>query len=241
MKRFSNWRFRFPFFLFSIFSLSAVSQQMDSRASAIADSVIMTAGGKQNWDNTHYLHWNYFGRRILWWDKWSGDVRIEVPAKKLLMLSNINTRIGKAFRNGVEITQTDSMAYFNDRAYKILINDSYWLVAPFKLKDPGVNLSYLGTAKDSANNDCYLLQLTFNNVGVTPENKYHIWVNRKTYLMSQWAFYEKFSDDTADIVNPWLDYERYGNILLSGDRGKYEGEITDISVADIPKDVFRRP
>jgi hypothetical protein len=233
-------RYIFSLILLSITS-GLVAQNIDSRASSIADSVIMSAGGKQNWDNTHYLHWNYFGRRILWWDKWSGDVRIEVPAKKLLMLSNINTKTGKAFRNGVEITQADSVAYFNDRAYKILINDSYWLVAPLKLKDPGVNLTYLGTTKDSASDDCYLLQLTFNNVGVTPENKYHVWVDRKTYLMTQWAFYEKFSDDTAGIINPWLDYQRYGNILLSGDRGKYEGKITDISVADIPKDLFKKP
>src|SRR5215217_2956986 len=152
------------------------AQNVDSRASSIADSAIAQIGGKQNWDNTRYLHWNYFGRRILWWDKWTGDVRIEIPAKKLLLLSNINTKSGKAFRNGVEITQSDSVAYFNDRAYKILINDSYWLVAPFKLKDPGVSLSYRGSAKDSMNDDCYLLQLTFNNVGVTPENKYHVWV-----------------------------------------------------------------
>jgi hypothetical protein len=185
------------------------------RSGLLADSVIMTAGGKQNWDNTHYLHWNYFGRRILWWDKWSGDVRIEVPAKKLLMLSNINTRIGKAFRNGVEITQTDSIAYFNDRAYKILINDSYWLVAPFKLKDPGVNLSYLGTAKDSANDECYMLQLTFNNVGVTPENKYHVWIDRKTYLMTQWAYYDKFSDDTDILTSIFNFVEPTMKILIS--------------------------
>ncbi|MFI5136144.1 MAG: DUF6503 family protein, partial [Chitinophagales bacterium] len=170
------------------FSIEANCQTTDARASSIADSVIMMIGGKQNWDNTHYLHWNYFGRRILWWDKWTGNVRIENPEKKLILLSNINTKTGRAFRNGVEITQADSVAYFNDRAYKILINDSYWLVMPFKLKDPGVNLSYMGSSKDSANNDCYMLKLTFNNVGVTPENMYHIWVNKKNYIITQWAY-----------------------------------------------------
>lgn len=231
-----------PIFLLLSFLVSSVAHaQMDSRASSIADSVIVTMGGKENWDNTRYLKWTFFGRRTLWWNKWTGDVRIEIPAKKLLLLSNITTKTGRAFRNGVEITQNDSVAYFNDRAYKILINDSYWLAMPFKLRDPGVHLSYLGTDVDSANNGCFLLQLTFSSVGVTPENKYHIWVDRSSYLVTQWAYFEKFSDDTAAIINPWLDYQPYGTILLSGNRGRYEGNLTDISVDVIPDEMFRKP
>jgi len=229
------------FISLSFFSIKANAQTIDARASSIADSVIVMIGGKQNWDNTRYLHWNYFGRRILWWDKWNGNVRIEIPAKKLVLLSNINTKTGKAFRNGVEITQADSVAYFNDRAYKILINDSYWLAMPFKLKDPGVNLTYMGTVKDSSNNDCFLLKLTFNNVGVTPQNMYHVWVNKKNYMITQWAYYEKSSDDTASIINPWNTFQKYGNIMLSGDRGKSMGQITDISVNEIPMEVFTKP
>ncbi|MBX7140263.1 MAG: hypothetical protein K1X63_04205 [Chitinophagales bacterium] len=229
-------------FLFLILLHATVAQaQMKSRAVSIADSVIMVVGGKENWDNTQYLQWTFFGRRTLWWNKWTGDVRIEIPSKKLLLLSNINSKTGKAFRHGIEITQADSVTYFNDRAYKILMNDSYWLAMPFKLRDPGVTLSYLGTAKDSVNNDCYLLQLTFTSVGVTPENKYHIWVDRSTYLVTQWAYFEKFSDDTAAIINPWFDYERYSNILLSGNRGRYEGTLTNISTAAIPDEFFRKP
>lgn len=233
-------RMKYPILLLLLTaSAKLTAQDSGARAIPIADSVVMAMGGKENWDNTHYLHWNFFGRRILWWNKWNGEVRIEIPSKKLLLLSNIHTRTGKAYRNGVEITQADSIAYFNDRAYKILINDSYWLVAPFKLRDPGVSLTYQGAAKDSAGNECYLLQLRFDGVGVTPENMYNVWVDQKRYLVTQWAYFEKFSDDTAAIINPWLDYRRYGNILLSGDRGRYEGKITDISVADIAEEKFR--
>ena len=77
---------------FFISSQSILAQSADKRASAIADSVMSAMGGKENWDNVHYLKWNFFGRRILYWDKWTGDVRIEIPARKLLLLSNINTK-----------------------------------------------------------------------------------------------------------------------------------------------------
>ena len=224
-----------------ISSQGILAQPADNRASAIADSVMLVMGGKENWDKVHYLKWNFFGRRTLYWDKWTGDVRIEQPSRKLLLLSNINTKQGHAYRDGKEITLPDSVTYFMDRAYKILINDSYWLIMPFKLKDPGVNLTYIGTAKDSANHECYLLQLTFNKVGVTPENKYHVWVDRKTYLVSQWAYFDKFTDTTAEIINSWGDYKWYQNVLISGDRGS-EGKLTDIAVLnEMPRELFEKP
>jgi hypothetical protein len=169
-------------------------------------------------------------------------VRIEIPAKQLIILTNINTRTGKVFRNKIELKQADSNAFFMDRGYKIWANDSYWLLMPYKLKDPGVSISFIGTEKDSAGNNCNVLQLTFSKVGVTPDNKYHIFIDKKTYLVTQWAFYEKFSDATPEFIDPWNNYERYGNILLSGDRGKYDGKLTDIAVMDsMPMELFEKP
>jgi hypothetical protein len=232
---------RVVFFLL-LLSFNGWSQgSPDWRAKQIADSVMWAMGGKQNWDNTQYLRWNFFGRRTLWWNKWSGEVRIEIPARKLVLLSNINTKTGSAFRNGREITQPDSVIFFNDRAYKILVNDSYWLAMPFKLLDPGVNLSYLGTGNDSAGKNCSILQLTFHAVGVTPENKYHVWVDQETYLVTQWAYFEKFTDEQPALINPWQDYRRYGTILLSAGRGPEEGMLTEISVDPIPAETFIRP
>src|SRR6185503_3128265 len=238
MKNFSRFTSHLSLFLLSIFSFSAFCQQVDPRASSIADSVMIAMGGKQNWDNAHYLHWNYFGRRILWWDKWTGNVRIEIPTKKLIILTNINTKKGHAYRFGNELTQPDSVNYFMDRGYKIWANDSYWLIMPFKLKDPGVNMKYLGAEKDSLGKDCYLLELTFNNVGVTPENKYHVYVDRKTYLVTEFDFYEKATDEKPEFRDPWQDYQRYGKILIAGDRGA-DGKITEIAVLDeMPAELF---
>lgn len=222
-------------------ALEAKSQVADSRASRIADSVIMAMGGQQNWDNVHYLQWNHFGRRMLWWDKWSGNVRIVIPAQKLLILTNINTKKGSVYRNGVEFTQPDSINYFMDRGYKIWANDSYWLIMPFKLKDPGVNLKYLGAEKDSLGTDCFLLELTFDKVGVTPENKYHVYVDRKNYLVTEFDFYKKSTDVKPEFRDPWQNYQPYGNILIANDRGP-DGKITDIKVTEgVPAGLFEKP
>ncbi|MEO5674915.1 MAG: hypothetical protein ABIQ74_09730 [Chitinophagales bacterium] len=228
------------FACFLFVSITAHCQNNDVRAASIADSVMMKMGGKQNWDNTHFLKWNFFGKRTLWWDKYTGNVRIEIPEKKLLIITNINTHHGHAYRNNAEIRQPDSVSYFMDRGYKIWANDSYWLIMPFKLKDPGVNLKYLGISKDSLGTDCFLLELTFNKVGVTPENKYHVYVDRKLYLVNEFDFFEKGTDKSPEFRDPWRNYQRYGNILLADDRG--EGKLSDIAVLEeVPSGLFEKP
>jgi hypothetical protein len=39
-----------------------------------------------------------------------------------------------------------------------------------------------------------ILQLTFNAVGVTPENKYWLYVDKEDHLIKQWAYYQNFKD-----------------------------------------------
>jgi hypothetical protein len=107
--------------------------------------------------------------------------------KTFSSFTNINTRKGHVYRSGKELMQPDSNAYFMDRGFKIWANDSYWFIMPFKLKDPGVNLSYKGEVTDPDGKSCYLLELTFNKVGVTPENKYQFYVDRKNFLVTWWS------------------------------------------------------
>jgi hypothetical protein len=48
---------------------------------------------------------------------------------------------------------------------------------PWKLQDPGVNLTYVKTDQLSNGTTADILQLTFN---VTPENKYWLYVERRS-------------------------------------------------------------
>ncbi|MBA2407432.1 MAG: hypothetical protein H0V65_05505 [Chitinophagales bacterium] len=226
--------------LFAPYLLFGQSNSTDKRAISIADSVTLAMGGKANWDSVHYLKWTFFGKRTLYWDKWSGNVRIEIPSKELVILTNLNTHKGKVFYGGKELTNSDSNAYYMDHGYKIWANDSYWLIMPFKLLDPGVTLLYKGTVNDKKGDLCFQLELTFNEVGVTPENKYNIYINRKTYQVTQWDYFEKYTNLTPDLSNPWEHYQYYGKILLSDDRGPEMGKLTDVAVMDtVSKGLFQ--
>lgn len=203
----------------------------DVEAIAIADDVMEAMGGYKNWKETRYISWNFFGRRSLLWDKWTGDVRIEIPDSKEIILVNVNDSTGKAMVDGKEIAKTDSLQekYLN-KAVTIWINDSYWLVMPFKLKDSGVTLKYKGTAQTLDSTTAKMLQLTFENVGLSPEHKYNVYVDTTTNLVCQWDYFDNNEKDTANFSTPWKDYAEYGKIKLSGNRGR--GQLTDIKVLE---------
>ena len=136
-----------------------------------------------------------------------------------------------------ELTQPDSVAKYLQQGKEAWINDSYWLVMPFKLKDSGVTLKYLGEAPTQAGQPADVLQLTFEGVGVTPQNKYKVWVDKETKLVSQWAHFRNASDPEPAFVMPWQDYQTYGGIKLSGDRG--QSKLTDIKVLEeVPEAAF---
>jgi hypothetical protein len=189
----------------------------------LADSVMKALGGRQNWDNTRFISWNFFERRNLVWDKHTGRVRIESLPDSTIYLVNVNTGEGRVRIKGREITHADSLARLLDKAKSIWINDSYWLVMPFKLKDDGVTLSYLGEDTIAGGIRCNIIELTFNNVGDTPENKYRVFIDAHDKRVKQWSYFANALQDSASATWPWDNYKKYGNILLSADRSDGKG------------------
>jgi hypothetical protein len=213
----------------------------DRKAIKIAKEVMKAMGGEQAWNETHYISWNFFGSRKLFWDKWSGEVRIEWLKKNRKIIVNLQNGMGKVQLDGVEQTHPDSLAKYLQMGKEVWINDAYWLVMPFKLLDPGVTLKYLGQNKTTDGREADLLQLTYTAVGVTPDNKYKVWVDKETRLVTQWAYFEKYTDAQPKFTNRWADYKRYGNILLSGDRGREGVSLYPIEVLEqAPAGIFER-
>ena len=209
----------------------------DAKAIALADTVMSKMGGRKNWDNTRYIHWNFFGRRTLLWDKWEGKVRIEILEDKTIYLVDVNNDSGQVFKDGMAISQPDSLKKYIGKGKSIWINDSYWLVMPFKLKDSGVTLKYQGSAATKEGEDAEVLALTFENVGDTPQNKYQVYVDKSTGLVCQWDFFTNATDPEPRFSTPWKDYKTFGNILLSGERGM--AQLTEIKVLEsIPEAAF---
>lgn len=209
----------------------------DPRAIEIADAVMERLGGRANWDATRYLTWRFFGKRLHVWDKWTGDLRFEQG--NLVVLMNIHSREGRAW-NGQQIVDADSLAARLDDAYRAWINDSYWVVMPYKPKDSEVTLRHKGSGETVSGLSCEILELSFTDVGVTPQNKYDVYVDSQEHLVRQWAFYGNAEDEEPRFVSPWSNWKPYSDIWLADDHRR--NRHTDVFVLEqVSRAVFEDP
>ncbi len=130
-------------------------------------------------------------------------------------------------------------------AYAAWINDTYWLLAPYKLRDPGVTLAHAG--QETVDGVAYdKLHLSFEGVGLTPGDQYWMYVHPETGLVDRWAYVLE-GQEPPPTAWEWQGWERYGpGIMLADQRVQPEGgrelPLAPISVPDeLPDPVFESP
>lgn len=199
----------------------------DLKAIELADEVMAAMGGRKSYDNVKIISWKFFDSRHLIWDRTTGDVRIDSPRDSTTYLINVETGEGRV-KVGSDEIEGDSLSMMLDKGKGIWINDSYWLLMPFKLKDSGVTLKYLGEDTTQTGVPSDVLQLTFTDVGLTPQNKYEIWIDKSDKLVKQWAYYNRADAAEPNSTWPWDNYQPMGDLLISYNRSDNRG----------PKDVL---
>ncbi len=221
--------------------LALKAQTPDAKAKSIAQKVMKNMGGEKAWNDTRYLAWT-FNNQYQVWDKHQNRFRWEKDSTVAII--DTQTKNGKVYVAGKELQNPEEKQKLLERAYALWINNSYWLVMPFKLQDPGVNLKYVGeeTTMDGAKAD--VLEMTFEGVGLTPQNKYKLWVDKKEGLITQWAFFRNYNDAEASFTRHWNDYNTYGKIKLASNRSnpKSDFKLTNVAAPNTVTDaVFNSP
>lgn len=204
----------------------------DDQAIDIADEVMEAMGGRQNYDKTRYIKFTFKNERVHIWDKKTGNIRIDYLEEDKSILMNVHTMKGKAMLSDTLINSDHpKMEALAQAGKEHWINDTYWLVMPFKLKDSGVTLKYVKEGITQEGTRADILSMTFKNVGVTPNNKYLVYVDKESRLVVQWDFYTNATDKQPLFSTPWEGYVQHGLVKLSGGRGG-KG-LTDIEVLDV--------
>ena len=210
----------------------------DPAAVELADSIMVSMGGRHNWDEVRFITWSFSGKRDLTWDKRKGRVRIVSHKDSTIYLIDLNTKQGRVRVKGTQVSEEHARTKALSVGMGIWDNDSYWLFMPFRLKDSGVTLKYMGEDVSLKGEKCNVLQLTKNQTGDNNQPKYMIYVDRADNLVKQWAYYTSAMQDTSDFTRPWDNYAKRGAILLSSNRSDGEGP-TDVKVEkDMPNRVF---
>ncbi len=192
----------------------------DELAIDIAEQVLERMGGRKAWEDTRCISWQFFGRRRHFWDKHENLSRIETDDQ--LILLDLDTGLGRAWKENEEVTDPEELAEILEGGRAAWINDSYWMFMPYKLLDPGVTLTYVGREETADGRDSECLQLTFSEVGITPQNAYRVRIPLETGLIEEWSFWSDATtlDQDPALTTPWTDWQAYGDIWLAGNRGR---------------------
>ncbi|MEM6794202.1 MAG: DUF6503 family protein [Acidobacteriota bacterium] len=205
------------------FTPASAEPTRDAKAIEIAERTLEAMGVAQAWQNTRFVRFEFFGFRLHHWDRHTGRHRMEGTTREgqeyvvLHDVENAGEGGGSAWLDG-EALEGDRLADWVKNAYRAWINDTYWLTMPYKLLDPGVNLSYDGEETlDGATYD--KLKLTFEGVGLTPGDTYWAYIDRESGLMGRWAYsLQGWDAETPPTEWRWLDWARYGEIQLASKR-----------------------
>ena len=221
-----------------------LSAQSEERAVEIARATLDTMGGAEAWNSTRYISWKFMGGSLHVWDKWTGNHRMESQDRssgdQIVALININTWDGRIYKNGAEVTDPEELANRLNRAFRSWNNDTYWMFMPYKLLDAGVTLRYLGERAMQDGRAADVLQLTFEDVGDTPDNKYEVFVAKDTGLVEQWTYWSRFDDPEPGFTMPWADWQQFGGIMLATNKGR-DSDWSIHVYAELPETVFTSP
>jgi len=189
----------------------------DAAAVQIAQKTFQAMGGMDQWKATAAVRFDFVvdvkgnpprSVKHLWDRKNSRDhVEWSRDGKTTIAWVDLRTRSGSAWQDDKKL-DGEALQKALDTAYGRWINDTYWLIMPFKLLDPGVILTHEGE-KDGYD----VLHLSFQKVGMTPRDQYWAYVNKTTGLMDRWEYL--LEDEKEKESWNWKEWGQYGALKLS--------------------------
>jgi hypothetical protein len=197
------------------------------RPLAVGKALWGALGGDDGWSHARYLRFDWIvereGKRVVarshYWDRFTGRYRVDGVDKDVpySVYFNVNTKAGDAWLGGKKLTDFAQTKQWVSDGYEAFINDSYWLLAPFKVFDPGVTLSDGGEDKGPKGEACDVIKLNFAGVGLTPRDVYWLYVDKKTHLVVEWK-YVLNGESKPPTAYAWSDWKKVGPIQLASMR-----------------------
>lgn len=198
---------------------SADAPRARNAADSLGVKVTESVGGLRAWNSLPSLQFEWavirdsveVTRSYHVWDKAGDRYRVEWPADSVSVLVATfrparfreDAPEGEVALEGRVLTGAERTARLVE-GYRRYVNDSYWLLAPLKTMDPGVRREL---APDSGE---AVLALSFEDVGMTPGDRYWIRTDPMSGAMTGWTYVLQDSPtparwtwtDPTDVVTP---------------------------------------
>lgn len=206
-------------FVFAAATAHAADQSADKGQQLAAD--LWKASGGENWAKVKEVHFTFV---------------VESGGKPLLSAQHVwNVAAGTdevrwKDKDGKDHQVIANLAAPADGegkgAYARWVNDSYWLLAPLKIRDRGVKVE-AGGPKDLNGVTYETVRLKFDNVGLTPTDQYVFYVDPKTKLPVAWDY---IPQSGTGMQATWEKFRSFGGLNLATEHN-FNGKT--IKLADI--------
>ncbi len=226
-------RFGWGLIVLLVFGSLIAKPVRDDQADELADKVLQTMGGKKALEQKRFLRFDFdiefdegksfaFRSRHLW-DKHTGRCRIEWTfgdSPPMVALINVNSREGKVFIGG-QPAPADKAKQLLDLAHYRFRNETYWLLMPWKMMDPGAYREYVGE-KVIAGQTYDVVRISFDKSKGMAGDQFWAYLNRRTGLMDRFAYFLEDFEGEATLENAsvwvWKDWETIGGVKLARER-----------------------
>ena len=192
-----------------------------AKADELANKMLK-ALNKTAWDSTNVVAWTLKGGHQFVWDKKNEMVQVKWDKNEVLLHLKEWSK-GKAFSEGTAITD-GQLDVLRGKAWSIFCNDSYWLIAPFKVLDEGVSRKIV-EAKDGSD----ALLVSYASGGVTPGDAY-LWFLDKNGIPKTYKMWVKIIP-IGGVSATWEDWkttETGAKIAQNHKLGPLDLNITDL-------------
>lgn len=222
-----NWSLFVFYVMLTIAMLFYFDKAIAADAKEMAQDSIKAMGGMDAWKNVKAIRFDFrvepqgadakFVKHL--WDRAHNRDHVEQTkdGKTRVAWIDLGTKKGEAWLDGKKLEGKD-LSDAMEWAYGRWVNDSWWLIMPFKWMDSGVNLQ-----KMPDQNGMNVMHLSFQKVGLTPGDQYWAFMNPKTHIMERWKFKLESKDEgTFD----WKEWGDYGGVKLSKTKTSTDGKLT---------------
>ncbi|HEY2615380.1 MAG TPA: hypothetical protein VGI42_06695 [Chthoniobacterales bacterium] len=212
-------------FIVSLFAIAVVAapaaEDSADKGKQLATDLWKASGG-ENWDKVKELRFTFAveqeGKALFQaqhiWDVPAGTDQVKWKDKQGVA-HDVTVNLNAPAKDGEGKT-----------AYDRWVNDSYWLLAPLKIRDAGVKVDASGT-KDLNGAPCETVHLSFAQVGLTPGDQYVFYLDPQTKLPRAWDYTPKTGEG---MQATWEKYQSFGGLKLATEHN-FNGKT--IKLADI--------
>lgn len=187
--------------LLSFLSIKLLSQAepktiTTENADAMAHKMLASLN-VEAFDSLNFISWTFPGNHHYFFNKRDNNVRVEWGEQSVLLdLNNIEAQAkdknGKAIK-GKKLTK------LKNKAWGFWCNDSFWVFAPYKIFDQGVERSVV-----EMDNGEVGLMASYTSGGVTPGDKY-MWLLDDNHRPTGWRMWTKILP-VKGVYTSWEDW-----------------------------------